>query len=241
MTTSPNVLVYAALDGWRRQMVESGRELLGAALARVGGHRADVERIPGLPVLDEELTHAEASHELDRLQVLIDVSELGISGCQAADWLREHHRLDVGLSDHRRIMATVSLAHDEHTTGRLHEALERLVTAAPTLPSPHPVRIPDPDGLELTSVALPRDAFFGPAETVPAKQAIGRVAAEQITPYRSGIPVIVPGERISSEVIDCLLSGLKAGMVLPDPADPSLATLRVTADPAVAKGTTSAA
>ena len=30
MTTSPNVMVYAAIDGWRRQMVQHGHELLGA-------------------------------------------------------------------------------------------------------------------------------------------------------------------------------------------------------------------
>lgn len=32
MTTSPNVMVYAALDGWRRQMVELGHDLLSAEL-----------------------------------------------------------------------------------------------------------------------------------------------------------------------------------------------------------------
>jgi arginine decarboxylase len=53
------------------------------------------------------------------------------------------------------------------------------------------------------------------------------VAAEQITPYPPGIPVIVPGERINEAVIEYLESGLKAGMVLPDPADPSLGTIRV--------------
>jgi arginine/lysine/ornithine decarboxylase len=232
MTTSPNVLVYAAMDGWRRQMVESGGALLGAALELAGRLRDNVEGIPGLHVLDRELVHAEASHELDRLQVLIDVSELGISGYQAADWLREQQRLDVGLSDHRRILATVSLADDEHTTSRLLGALERLVAAAPTLPAPKPIRVPDPPGLELATVELPRDAFFGPAESVPAGQAVGRIAAEQITPYPPGIPVIIPGERISSEVIDYLLSGLEAGMVLPDPADPTLATVRVAANTA---------
>ena len=32
MTTSPNVMVYAAMDGWRRHMVALGHELLGRAL-----------------------------------------------------------------------------------------------------------------------------------------------------------------------------------------------------------------
>jgi arginine decarboxylase len=237
MTTSPNVLVYSAMDGWRRQMVESGSQLLGSALDLAGHLRRDLERLPGLHVLENELVHAEASHDLDRLQVLIDVSELGISGYQAADWLRQEHSLDVGLSDHRRIMATVSLADDEPTTNRLRRALELLLSAASTLPTPHPVQVPDAAALELPSVETPRDAFFGPAESVPARQAAGRVAAEQITPYPPGIPVIVPGERINNEVIDYLLSGLRAGMVLPDPTDPTLATFRVTVEGAAGDST----
>ena len=40
--------------------------------------------------------------------------------------------------------------------------------------------------------------------------------------------MILPGERITAEVLDYLRTGLKAGMVLPDPADPSLDTIRVT-------------
>jgi arginine decarboxylase len=39
--------------------------------------------------------------------------------------------------------------------------------------------------------------------------------------------VIIPGERINEQVIAYLLTGLRAGMTLPDPADPSLNTIRV--------------
>jgi hypothetical protein len=41
-------------------------------------------------VLDSELCGHQASHDLDRMQILIDVSELGVTGYQAADWLRTH-------------------------------------------------------------------------------------------------------------------------------------------------------
>src|SRR4051812_39023278 len=35
-TTSPSTLIYATLDGWRRQMVEHGEELIDQALERAG-------------------------------------------------------------------------------------------------------------------------------------------------------------------------------------------------------------
>jgi arginine decarboxylase len=230
MTTSPNVLLYSAIDGWRRQMVESGKELLGAALGLAEGLRREIDRLPGLHVLEEELIAEEASHDLDRLHVLIDLSRLGISGYQAADWLREHERIDMGISDHRRIEATLSIADTQETAGRLLAALVRLVDSAPDFPAPHPVQVPEPEELELETVTRPRDAFFGPIEDVSIDQAAGRVAAEQITPYPPGIPAILPGERINQPVIDYLRSGLEAGMVLPDPANPSLDTIRVSAE-----------
>ena len=228
-TTSASSLVFATLDGWRRQMVEHGESLLSAALELARELRRDIEQMRGLHVLERELIAREASHDLDELQVLMDVTSLGISGYQAADWLREHERIDIGLSDHGRILATISMADDEGTARRLRGALEALIDAAPDLPRPHPIKLPNPSEIQLESVDRPRDAFFGPAEHVRVDDAVGRVAAEQITPYPPGIPVVVPGERINREVVDYLLSGLEAGMVLPDPADPTLETIRVTA------------
>jgi arginine/lysine/ornithine decarboxylase len=55
------------------------------------------------------------------------------------------------------------------------------------------------------------------------------VAAELVSPYPPGVPVLAPGERISREAVDYLTSGVAAGMLIPDAADPSMETLRVVA------------
>ncbi len=166
MTTSPSVLVYAAMDGWRRQMVERGHDLLGAALDLGCQLREALERIPDVEVLDDELLGVQASHDLDRLQVMMDVSATGASGYQAADWLRAHAHTDIGMSDHRRILATLSFADDKDTASRLSEALSAWRKAADDLDPPPRVRLPSPAELELETVCLPRDAFFGSVEAV---------------------------------------------------------------------------
>jgi arginine/lysine/ornithine decarboxylase len=227
MTTSPNVMIYAALDGWRRQMVQHGHAQLGAALALAGQVRQEVEALPGLHVLREEFLGAQASHDLDPLHVVIDVSGLDITGYDAADWLREQQRIDMGLSDHARIEATLSLADDDQTAARLVSALASLSGAASGLRRAPKIDLPSPGELDLEPAMLPRNAFFAAKETVAADQAVGRIAAEQITPYPPGIPMIIPGERITAALLDYLTSGLAAGMQLPDPADPSLRTIRV--------------
>lgn len=229
MTTSPNVLLYSAMDGWRRQMVEHGRELLGAALDLAHQLRADIEELPGVEVLDDELLGVQASHDLDRLQVLMDVSGTGTSGYQAADWLRANAHVDTGMSDHRRILATLSFADDKTTAGRLTDALTAWRKAADDFDRPPRIALPSPEELQLETVCLPRDAFFGHVETVPTDQAAGRVAAEQVTPYPPGIPAVVPGERLNEAVLDYLCTGVRAGMNTPDAADPSMKTIRVLA------------
>ncbi|OMC55707.1 ornithine decarboxylase [Mycobacterium sp. IS-836] len=229
MTTSPNVLVYTALDGWRRQMVERGHDLLGAELDLARYLRARLDEIGDVEVLEDELLGKEASSDLDITQVLMDLSATGTSGYQAADWLREHCNLDLGLSDHRRILATMSFADDKQTADRLVDAMHKWREAAEDFDRPPSIKLPAPDELELQTVCLPRDAFFGPTEMVPAAKAAGRVAAELITPYPPGIPAVVPGERLNDAVIDYLRSGVEAGMTLPDPVDANAQQFRVVA------------
>ncbi|MFI6865829.1 aminotransferase class I/II-fold pyridoxal phosphate-dependent enzyme [Nocardia sp. NPDC050406] len=228
MTTSPNVLLYSAMDGWRRQMVEQGHELLDAALETARYARRNLSAIPGISVMEDELLGVEASHDLDRLQVLMDVSATGATGYEIADWLRENRRIDLGLSDHRRILATLSMADDKTTIDALVDGLAAWRVQAKQA-APPDIRLPSPRDLELETIMLPRDAFFGPCETVPIDEAPGRIAAEQVTPYPPGIPVIVPGELIDVAVVEYLKSGVEAGMNVPDPADSTLATLRVVA------------
>jgi arginine/lysine/ornithine decarboxylase len=231
MTTSPNVLLYAAIDGWRRQMVRDGDRLLGDALDLARGLRRRIQQIAGLTVMESELCGAQASHDLDLLQVLLDVTGLGLSGYHCADWLRAQRNIDIGLADHRRILATISIADDAATADRLVDALTDLSHAAATIPVPQPIRLPTPTELELDTVLQPREAFFGRAEMVSADDAPGRVAAEQLTPYPPGIPVVVPGERLTTPIVDYLRSGLAAGMGIPDATDPTLTTFRVSAEP----------
>lgn len=160
MTTSPNVLIYSAIDGWRRQMVRDGRQLLGAAIDLADRVRHDIEQRPGLHVLHDELLHAQASHDLDRLHVLIDVAELSISGYQAADGVRAHRAVDLGLSDHRRVEVTLTTADDDDRVERLLRALDGMVAAAAGFPGPPKIDLPSLHDIEIDLVLLPRDAFL---------------------------------------------------------------------------------
>lgn len=69
----------------------------------------------------------------------MDVSETGATGYEIADWLREHRLLDLGHSDHRRILATLSMSDDKHSLDTLHDALAAWRVQCED-PKPHGIR-----------------------------------------------------------------------------------------------------
>ncbi|MFF9909241.1 aminotransferase class I/II-fold pyridoxal phosphate-dependent enzyme [Streptomyces sp. NPDC013457] len=227
-TTSPSVLVYAALDGWRRQMVEHGKALYDDALALAADVRERIAGIDGLRLQGrEEFCGPGRAADMDPLQVFVDISAWEVTGYRAADWLRRHHRINLHVADQRRISAQLTHADDTETTGALLAGLTDLAAHAPQLRTGQPVDVPSPSGLRLEQAALPRDAFFGPTEQVPWEQAEGRIVAEMLTPYPPGIPAALPGERLTKAVLRYLRSGVDAGMVVPDAVDTAVTSVRV--------------
>ncbi|MGW3991527.1 aminotransferase class I/II-fold pyridoxal phosphate-dependent enzyme [Streptomyces sp. NPDC004830] len=235
-TTSASSLVFATLDGWRRHMVEQGHGLLDTALRRVERIRAEAAALPGLRPMGGEIVKEGLAAEFDPLKLVIDVRGLGVSGMQAAEWLRTHRHVDVGGSDTCRISASITFADDDETEQVLVDALRALVEHADSIERRPPVRLPEPATLELEQAMLPRAAFFAPVEHVPAERAAGRISAEMLSPYPPGVPAIAPGEVITDAVVDYLRSGVEHGVLIPDAADPSVRTLRVVAREAVPHG-----
>ena len=66
-------------------------------------------------------------------------------------------------------------------------------------------------------------------ETVPAAESVGRVCAEVVAPYPPGVPVLIPGEIITAELLDALADARAAGTRIAYAADPDLSTLQVVA------------
>ncbi len=47
----------------------------------------------------------------------------------------------------------------------------------------------------------PRQAFYSRKEKVPLEKAVGRIAAESITPYPPGVPIVCPGEELTEQTV----------------------------------------
>jgi arginine decarboxylase len=227
-STSPNALLSASLDTARRAAAVDGEVLLTETLRGLAATRDAVREVPGLDVLDERLAGQPGVFAYDPLRLAIDVRGTRTSGYELARRVREQDDVHVELAGENVLVAVFGMgegvtAAGERLVAALHRAVEAL-SAEERDPAAESFAPPPPWG-EL--VMTPREAFLGPQEVVPVRQAVGRVAAESLAAYPPGIPNVLPGERLSAETLDYIQQAVDHGGSLRGASDRALQTLRV--------------
>ena len=229
-STSPSGLLTASLDATRRHAAVHGAELLAETLAGVKRARAEVQRIRGLDVLDEQLVGRPGVYGWDPLRLSIDVRATGSTGTRLASLMRELDDVNLELVSENVVVAVFGMGEDAAlSAARLVAAMGRAIEALGAeadLPK-RPFTPPPPWG---SLEAPPREAFFGPQEVVPFDQAVGRVAAESLAAYPPGIPNVLPGERLSQETVDYIREVVEHGGWVRGAVDRSLRTIRVVSE-----------
>jgi arginine decarboxylase len=224
-TTSTSYPLLASLDAARRQLALHGREIAERAVALAEKTRKAINEIPGLYCFGEEILGDEATYDYDATKLTIHVRRLGISGYDAENWLREHYRIEVELSDMYNILCLVTPGDDGQALETLVEALREMANTYRNASNIQEiaVEIPEIPHLSLT----PRDAFLGETELVPFRESAGRIIAEFIYVYPPGIPILLPGEVISQENIDYIINHIKVGLPVKGPEDRTVTNVKV--------------
>jgi arginine/lysine/ornithine decarboxylase len=229
-STSASMLVFGSIDGDRRLMAMRGEELWGNALRQSRRIRASLAGIQGIRAVGREVLERPGVFDQDETKLVLDFSGLGITGVQAADFLATECRITVELAEQRHIMALITAADDDRTADRLIEGLRLLASwATEHGGTPPPAGVPPLADLQTEVVLSPRDAMFGRVRSVPLEDAPGQIIAECVSPYPPGIPLLIPGERITPPMIDFIHAIQDMRIPVPDTVDSSLKTLRVVA------------
>ena len=189
--------------------------------------RNQISNIPELSVLQPGET-TPGFVALDRTRLTVTVSELGLTGF-AADEILAEHGVIAELPSLQHLTFIISL-------GNTEADIERLVQGFTTLaknyrPNSLTLKNPEWDNFfsklgNYTQIS-PREAFFAVRETLPIEQTRDRISTELVCPYPPGIPVLLPGEVITSEAIDYLQKVQAGGGFISGCADANLRTLEV--------------
>jgi arginine decarboxylase len=225
-STSPNSLLLASLDSSRRQLAIHGEALLDRTLAASARARLAIDEIPGCSIVGGDMVGRPGVAGWDPLRIVIDIRRTGCTGYEIAAELRASNDIYIELATHATLVLVLGLAQPveslERFTHDFAEIVRRMSRAgeAPILATP-------PAALEHHTVVPIREAFLGVGETVSVDAAIGRISCESIAGYPPGVPALLPGERVTEEVVAYLRALKAAGARLHGAADPSFETIRV--------------
>jgi arginine decarboxylase len=226
-TTSPSSLIMASMDASRRQMKLHGEEIWNHAIDMARMARTELSKIEGIRVMGKEVLGPPGMFDLDETKIVMDMKPLGVSGFEASDWLWKEKNVGVELADHRRLMALFTVADDEASVAILISAMKDLASWARNKKNNSYTPLPDEKDIKAQIVMRPSEAYFGPKETVKLEDAVGRIAAETVSPYPPGISRLAPGELITKEIVEYLKTANEAGMFQEDASDPKLKTIKV--------------
>lgn len=235
-STSASALLMTSLDAARHALVH-GRETIGEALRLADELRERVRADGRFSIISDGFDAFPDIVATDQLRVPVDVSLLGQSGHWVRDRLVAEHGVYFEMSTATSIVAVIgALASPD--IDRLMAALTAVADEADALRAAGDVAeqvdfppLPEAGALRM----LPRSAFFGESEIVPAADAIGRISSDTLAAYPPGIPNLVPGEEITEDTVAFLqaVAASPTGYVR-GAADPAVAGFRVVRDPVTA-------
>jgi arginine decarboxylase len=223
-TTSPSSLLLASLDAARRQLAVHGEAILHETLAAVRRTREKLASIGSVRLIGEEQVGQPGVVGWDPMRIAIDVRGTGCSGYDIADALRQSYDAQPELATHATIVLVVGIGERpealERVAGDFDEVVKRIERpgTAETV-----VRPPAAFGHEMA--VPPRDAFLGDAQLVEVDDAVGRISCESIAGYPPGVPVLLPGERITTEIVSYLRELVSSGARLHGASDPAFRTI----------------
>lgn len=230
-TSSPSYPLMAGIDNCLEYVKRQGREAFGQFRKRYGNMLESLSKMEKLTVLSGE------SREQDIGKLLIFSREAGITGKKLADILLEEYHLQVEMAAKDFVLAMFTVNDGEEAYRRMEEALleidsklegrksgEKQSVRAEGMPdemshSEHwgrslteerAAKLPE-DHLREGMISLAK-AWDMENREISLEDSIGEYVAEFVNLYPPGIPLLVPGERMTEDLYSEIMEDLDIGL-----------------------------
>jgi arginine/lysine/ornithine decarboxylase len=135
--------------------------------------------------------------DFDRSKIVILTCGAGMSGGELAGILRRRYKIETEMAAPAYVLALTGIGDREGNLRALAEALEEIDRECS----------PAKGGFDLPEFALPEKVMTAAQADacekteVSFEEAAGQISGEYVMAYPPGVPVVVPGERITKQAI----------------------------------------
>lgn len=211
-STSPSSLLLSSLDVARKTIYFEGPKKLPVLIEMAQKTREAINRIPGLKALDKGYFLKNDAKDFDETKILVKVSGLGLTGFDVYKELFDVHHIQLELAETHLILAVLSIGTTQKDLDALVKALKDI--SDKFLPMELKPALPKIKYIYPEAYTRPREAYHAPKKYVPITQAADEIAAESIMIYPPGIPLVIPGEIITEDIINDLDFYQRSGSVI---------------------------
>lgn len=164
-------------------------------------------------------------NENDKTKIFISLKELGITGYELDNILREKFNIQVELSNYYGVLLICTIGNTKDDFMSLETALQSIIcTYKNKRIKLHEIDYPRSIPIKIMN---PREAFYKDKKLVKLNDSIGKISGENIIPYPPGISLVSPGEIITQEIITYIQEGVKSGMIVCGIKDTSLENIEI--------------
>lgn len=225
-TTSASYLLLSSLDLSRRNLALRGEECFAKVVEMAEYAREEINQIGGYYAYGKELVDGVNVYDYDVTKLCIYTRNIGLTGIEIYDLLRDEYDIQIEFGDLGSIMAYISIGDRARDIERLVGALEDIKR----LYQKDASTLACVDFIEPEVVRSPKQSFYAKKVSIPIKESAGKICGESVMCYPPGIPILAPGELITEELINHILFSKEKGCSLQGAADPDVNYIRVLAE-----------
>ena len=207
-TSSPSYILMEQSARCIHLLEQQGEVLIAAWMQRIRAFEREVAHLKHLRLYFRGEQPA-CVYAYDQGKLVIGTRGTNLTGHALAEALRNDYNIEIEMAASDYIIAMTSLADSDTGFARLARALCEIDARIEAGPLTSIRAFP-----QLHTVYAPCQAADIPQLSVPTEQADGWVAAEYVWAYPPGIPLVVPGEMITDELLESLAQMQASGTEL---------------------------
>lgn len=217
-TSSPSYILMAGMEKCLRLLKDDKVNLFNSFKEKLDAFYKSTENLQYIKVLGSKDFQSEECFEKDSSKLVISVKDTNITAGELYRLLLEKYHLQMEMESGFYVLGMTSIMDREEGFCRLSHALNEIDRTLKTERTDcfeiiKGIYLPKEKKMELYQ-AMERDT-----ETVSFDRAIGKISGAVVSLYPPGIPVLLPGEKITEDFIKNIRECQKLGLNVQGIAD----------------------
>lgn len=193
-SSSPSYILMASIDHCMEMLEKERTEIFDPYVEQIQKLRRELKELQHLEILQTK--------EFDRSKLIISTRNADITSGELYEILLKKYHLQMEMKAGTYVLAMTTVGDTEEGFKRMKQALFEIDRSCHVKEKNIPVELPQLP-LAYTNGEI-NEKKQNNEEILPWQEAVGKIATEYAYVYPPGIPLVVPGERMTQEAVNVL-------------------------------------